>query len=46
MYLKGHKGYAENLKALMISQNDLEKAIKAKQPSELEKVTADLKARL
>jgi hypothetical protein len=46
MYLRGHKGYKENLAALTKNQNDLEVAIKLKEPSELEKVTADLKARL
>ena len=46
MYLRGHKGYTENLAALTKNQNDLELAIKLKEPSELEKVTADLEARL
>jgi hypothetical protein len=30
MYLKGHKCYTENLMALEMNQNDLEKTIKAK----------------
>ena len=46
MYLRGHKGFTENLAALTKNQNDLELAIKLKEPSELEKVKADLKARL
>ena len=44
MYLKGHKGYQENLKALTMNQNNVDKAIKAKQPSEVEILSADLKA--
>lgn len=50
MYLRGRKGFSENYVALSRNQNDLERAlewaIKAMQPSELDKVTADLKARL
>ncbi len=30
MYLKGHKGYSENLKALLKNQNNVENAIIAK----------------
>jgi hypothetical protein len=46
MYLRGRRSCTENLAALTKNQNDIELAIKFMEPSELEKVTADLKARL
>jgi hypothetical protein len=46
MYLKGHKNYKKNLNALLNNQNNVEKAVKAIQPSEFEKLTDDLEAML
>ena len=46
MYLRGHTVYTENLIALTRNQNNVEKAIASRKPSELDTVTANLKAKL